>query len=319
MFLLKLSYQGDSILYHSYSGDSAGEIYSITYNFDSTSFLLHNEWGHTSSSSSSCSCIQINSSLEQTKVYFYDEYYGFPFTSKLLTDGTLLTAGSRKYFWPPDTYERQISVYRYDSVFNKLYSRYLTNPDTNSRAGESVSIDYYYPNCIYVAGTHNLQGLTGHQPSWYYVTKMNDTLGIEFEKYIGGDDYYVLFSVLATPDGGVLLSGTRAEVDAPSFHRNGYIIKLDSTGCITNLSENSKIQIKEVLVFPNPGKEKLIIRTALKNCILNIYNTSGIKLLTAPINNHINQIMTDWLPVGTYVYIIEQNKKVIETGKWIKQ
>lgn len=319
MFLLKLSYQGDSILYRSYSSDSAGEIQSITYNHDSSSFLLHNQWGHTSNNSSSSSCIEIDSNLDQTHIYFYDQFFGFPLSSKMMNNGNLITAGSREYFWPPDVQERQITVYMYDSAFNVLNSINLTNIDTNSRAGETGSIDINFRNCIYVAGTHNLQGLTGHQPSWYYVAKLNDTLGIEYEKYIGGDDYYMLFSVLATKDGGVLLSGTRAAINAPSFHRDGYLIKLDSTGYITSLSENSEIQIKDALVYPNPGNEKLKVRTALKNCSLHLYNTNGLKLLTQSLDRQENQILTDWLQIGTYIYVIEQNNKIVDSGKWIKQ
>jgi len=130
---------------------------------------------------------------------------------------------------------------------------------------------------------------------------------------------YMLFSVVATKDGGVMLAGTRAEVGAPNYYRDGYIIKLDSTGCFVGLSENSNIQIKDVLVYPNPGKEKLVIRTALKNCVIHLFDMKGLEVLNKPLTRHITEINTQLLTSGTYVYVVQQNKRIIDKGKWIKQ
>ncbi len=318
MFLFKLSYNGDSVAYRAYEGINAGWAQSITYNPDSTAYWLHNRFGRYQGVRTS-TCIIANEELEQTGVYLYEEYYQPPFTSKLMPDGTLITAGYSIIIVSDNVIEKYITVIKYDSLFNKLYLRNLTNPDTNSRGGDVIAVDYYYPSCIYVAGTHNLQGLSGHEPSWFYVAKMDDTLGIDFEKYIGGDDYYWLMSVVATKDGGVLLAGLRAKVGAPDYHHDGYIIKLDSTGCITNISSNSTIQIKEALVYPNPGKEKLMVRTALKNCVIRLYDMKGIVVLTQPLDRHITEINTRQLTPGTYVYVIEQNNRVVDNGKWIKQ
>lgn len=95
MFLFILSYLGDSLLYHPYNqvGDSSGYIRCITYNPDSSAVWLHTNWAHYAGQGSEFnSCIEINNRLEQTKVYHYPEYYYiFPFTSKLLPDGNLIT------------------------------------------------------------------------------------------------------------------------------------------------------------------------------------------------------------------------------------
>jgi len=318
MFLFKLSYEGDSLAYRAYEGINAGQAQSITYNPDSTAYWLHNRFGRYQGVQTS-TCIVANENLEETGVYLNEEYYQPPFTSKLLPDGRLISAGYSYIIVSDNVYEKYITVIIYDSSFNRLYLKNLTNPDTNSRAGESISVDYYYPSCIYVAGSHNAQDLSGWQPSWFYVTKMNDSLDIDFEKYIGGDDYYMLFSVVATKDGGVLLAGTRAEVGAPDYHRNGYIIKLDSTGCITGLSENSTIQIKDALVYPNPGKDKLMVRTALKNCVIRLFDMKATEVLTEPLTSHISEINTRQLPPGAYAYVIQQNNRIVDKGKWIKQ
>lgn len=323
LFLLTLSYDGDSLKYKTYSqgADSSGSIQSITYNPDSSVVWLHNNWAHYSGEGSALnSCIVIDSQLKQTAVYHYPEdYTDLPFTSKLLPDGNLITAGTSWFTPGGEISETYISAYKLDTAFNVLNEIHLTDPDTNSRGGEKVAIDYFYPSCIYVAGSHNAQDINGSSPSWFYIAKLDDTLGLDFEKYIGGDDYYMLFSVTATKDGGVLLAGTRAEVYGLPFHRDGYIIKLDSTGCITGISGASGIRIKEVLIYPNPGSKKLMVRTAMNDCRIHLFNMKGKVVLVEPIDKHITEIDVRKLKSGTYIFLIEQNNKSIETGQWIKQ
>jgi hypothetical protein len=322
MFLFQLSYTGDSIAYRAYEGDSAGLIESITYNPDSTAIWLHNNLAHyTGTGLQLNSCIEIDNQMNQTAVLFYPEYYeNLPFTSKLLPDGSLISSGTSEI---PNHQEQNsdnyISVFKLNSELNELNSQYLTDPDTTSQGGFDRSIDYFYSNCIYAAGTFNMQLNVGNTPSWFYVAKMNESLDLEFEKYIGGDDYYILSSVVASKDGGVLLAGTRSVVGNQEHHPSGYFIKLDSTGCITDLPENSTIQIKDVLVYPNPGNTNLKVRTALKDCVLNLFDIKGTKVLSTQLDKHITEINTTMLSQGTYIYVIEQESMVIDSGKWMKQ
>ncbi len=317
MHLYKMSEYGDSLNYRIYYGDSAGEVYSMTYNYDSTAIWLHNRWAFYQSGASTSSCIEIGENLEQKKVMFYPEYYLPPFNSILYTDGSLLAGGRKLLTHSPTDIESYISVYRLDSSFNILNELSLTNPDTNSRSGDRITVDYYDPSSIYVGGTFNFQNLNGFEDSWFYVTKLNDTLGIEFEKYLGGNDYYTLSSLTAANDGGVLLAGNRSELGAPIFHHNGYIIKLDSLGLITHMFEETKIELKEAIVFPNPGFEKINVRTALKDCDFILYNSRGEQVLNKPINNLVTTFDIKYLKPDIYIYLIVNQNKSIGTGKWI--
>ncbi len=319
MFLFKLSDKGDSLDYKEYSGDDAGEVMSLTYNCDSTCYLLHTEWAHYYANTSTCSMITISEDLEQLAYRFYPDFYGTPYNSLLLPSGEIITGGSEFVNYPPGTWEKYISAYKLDSQLNPISEIQCTNPDTNSRGAETVALDFYYPSCIYLGGNHNLQGFSGNDPSWFYVTKLNENLEIQYEKYIGGDYYYWLYSVAAANDGGVLLSGFTLELGAPSYMKDGYFIKLDSTGCITNIPENSNLQIKEVLVYPNPGVNEMYIRTALNDCSVSLFDIRGNCLVCHNIKNHISRIDVDDLQPGIYTYLIEKENTVIETGKWIKQ
>lgn len=317
MFIMKLTAQGDSLDFVSYSGDDAGEIWGITYNYDSTAILLNTKWAHYPGGGYLSSVITLNKQLEQIAVNYFPEHFQPPYYSLRYNEDLLLIGGSDQFYGTND-YEYMIGAYLLDTAFNVEHEMHLTNPDTNSRGGEVQAIDYYYLNCIYLGGTHNLQGLMGNQPSWFYITKLNDTLGVEYEKYIGGDDYYVLFSVTAASDGGVLLAGTYQEIGSTTLNRNGLILKLDSTGCITNASADLHITITEAIVYPNPGSEYINIRTALKGCLFSLFDGYGHNLITRTVTENITSIDVSTLKKGNYYYSITRANENIISGTWIK-
>lgn len=318
MFIFKLTAQGDSLKYTSYWGDEAGEVWGLTYNLDSSNIWLHNKWAHYQGTGNQLvSCIVLNDKMEQIDVKYYPSNYDTPFNSMIYNDSTLLTGGSDNIPTPEGS-KKKIVAYLFDSSFNVINEVYLTHPDTTSRGAESHAIDFYYPNCIYLGGNHNLQGLTGSQPSWFYISKLNDTLGVEFEKYIGGDDYYWLYSVTAAADGGVLLAGTRQELSQVFTERDGYFLKLDSLGCITGFSENTKIKITEAIVYPNPGSDVINIRSALKGCTFHLYNTWGRQIVVKLMLGRITTINARGFKKGNYYYSVTQSNKTIISGTWIK-
>lgn len=320
MFLLKLSSEGDSLDFAHYSGTESGEVFGLTYSPDSTNIWLHTEWAHYAGMGGSLiSCIVLNDELEQIGVKHYPEFFFPPFNSILFDNNTLLTGGSQEL---PNMVTQEteftIKAYLLDSLFNVMHEITLTNPDTNSRGAESHCIDFYHLSCIYLGGNHYRQGIYGSEPNWFYVTKLNDTLGVEYEKYIGGDDYYYLYNVTATADGGVLLAGTMQEPGMTYLERDGFIVKLDSLGCVTGLPNESDIAISDAVIYPNPGTDVLNIRTALKECEFHLFDIWGMPISTQAISGHITSINTNYLSKGNYYYSVTKNKKIIISGSWIR-
>lgn len=316
MFIMRMSPLGDSLDFKSYSGDDSGEVWGMTYNYDSTSIWLNTKWAHYPGGGYVSSVITLNDSLEQVDVDYLPEHFHPPYNS-LWYNEDLLLLGGRDQFYGQNFYEFMVGAYLLDTAFNVVYEVHLTDPDTVSRGGETQAVDFYYSKCIYLGGTHNLQGLFGSQPSWYYITKLNDTLGVEYEKYIGGDNYYWLMSVTASSDGGVLLAGNYQEIGQTTLNRDVLILKLDSTGCTTNNLENS-IEITEAIIYPNPGSDYINIRTALKGCLFSLFDNLGRKVLSLPISEKITTVKVKELISGNYNYsITKKNKKVI-SGIWIK-
>jgi hypothetical protein len=199
-----------------------------------------------------------------------------------------------------------------------LHEILLTNPDTVSRAGETQGIDFIDPSCIFLGGTHNLQSFSGQYPSWMYISKLNDTLGLEYEKYIGGDAYYWLTSVTASPDGGVLLASTRQDFSPTFIQNDAIIIKLDANGNLTDLLEKEIIPISDAIVYPNPGNNAINIRTAMNDCTLLLFDSCGRKLFEKSINERITTIPMVNEPPGIYPFSLVKEGDIIISGNWIK-
>ena len=315
MFLFELSQNGDSLNYRLFTGDSAGQILSITYNSDSSNLLLHTQFAHYDPLGPQSQCITLDKNWNQIEVREYPRWLRAPYTAILIPDARILNGASFR-----NAYNDIVTAYNINDnpSFDLLNINKLSSADTNSPVASNTSVDYYYPGCYFIGGTINRQGMPGFYPSWYYVAMLNDTMGVEYEKYIGGDEYYWLFSVTATTDGGVMLAGTKHEIGIQPFQKDVYIIKLDSL-VYTNQDENSHVVISDAIVYPKPGSENLYIRTALKNCTFLLYSSNGVQQVKKQLNNLITPVKTNKLTSGLYVYKILQNDKLIESGNWIKK
>ncbi len=322
MFLFKMSAQGDSLDFASWTGngDQSGELWDLTYNLDSTAFWMHTEWAYYQGSGGQVSSIvEVDTNLQYIKHMYYPESYRAPYNSIPCSGNKLITGGSSMV---PDMVHQDIdyfiSAFILDSNMAVIHHVLLTNPDTISRGGEKQAVDFVDPSCSFLGGTHNLQSFSGQYPSWIFIAKLNDTLGIEYEKYIGGDAYYWLNSVTASPDGGVLLASTRQELSPTFIQRDAIIIKLDSNGNLTGLPEQKKISVSDAIVYPNPGKNALNIQTALNECTLFIFDSSGRKLFEKPIIEKISTVQMVNEPPGIYLFSLIKEGKVIISGNWIK-
>lgn len=315
MFLLRLSPDGDSLQFRQYEGDESGVIYDITYNHDSSNILLHTDGAYHDPMTARCKIIKLDSNWNQIDVIDYPRDFLPNFTAKLLPNGNILNSG-RILMGMGEEY---ITAYLLNEDLSIQHEFYLNNTDTTSTSASNISVDYYGAN-TYIGGTFDLYYHPNRErdPSWYYLAKVNDTLGIIFEKYIGGDAAYWLYSVAASSDGGILLAGTRENLTNDTAQIDGYLIKLDSNGCLTNLEANSNLQIKEALIYPNPGFDNLNIRTALKQCVFNMYDEAGKRVLTHDLTSRFTTLRVTGLKTGRYLYTINRGNKIVESGGWIK-
>ena len=77
--------------------------------------------------------------------------------------------------------------------------------------------------------------------------------------------------------------------------------------------------------YPNPGKDVLIIRTALQNAHVEIYDLTGKLVCKKEITENVTSINAESWPSGAYVWKVYTTGVTIgsttlaETGKWVKE
>lgn len=318
LYLFEISEMGDSTAYRLFEADSAGEVGALTYNHDSSAYLFHTHFAHYSSSGPESQCIEVDFDLNQTKVMYYPRWFEGNMTAKILPDGNIISASS--YFEPftkgSDDY---IAVYKLDSSMNELAECKFTHPDTNAQGG-TVMLDYYNPSYIYAGGTHNHQlGTWIPGPTWIVIARMNENLEIEYEKYIGGDGAYLFQTLVATPDSGVMITAMWYDYSSQSYQHDVLILKLGYEDFMTTIYEESDIQIRSAIVYPNPGTNQLSIRTALRNTRFKLFDMQGKLVLNEAINQVMSTFDVSRLNKGIYAWQLHDGLNIIESEKWIKK
>jgi len=317
-FIFHLSRIGDSLSYHYFNGIESGRIWDITEGPQNYQYSLYSNGSYDPPGYISCTQLTIDSNFSIVDYSYLPEWLSPPLNAKKLPDNDFVLCGTTDIYYPGIDPKYYISGYRINASGNIDNEVFLTNPDTISRAGEDIGIDFYDPSQIYLGGTHNFQGLWGQNPSWIVVSKMDDTLGIIYEKYLGGDEVYTLRSVVATDDGGVLLVGTQKEFGAEPYYLDVFFIKIDSTSGTVYLPDEERIQMREALVYPNPGGDHLHLRTVLENVTFRLFDQRGQEVLSTSIKQKISTFDVTHLSAATYLWQIHDGARIVESGKWIK-
>lgn len=319
MILFDLGENGDSLTYRAYEGDSAGvQLMDVLYNHDTSAYLLLTDYAH-HLPSMGATCITVDFDFNQTSVFHYPRYFDDGLTGKLLPNGELLTGALYENKYDFHAMYSNMAVYKYDTSFNLLAECYVADPDFEIRKDNGFrTIDYYYPNSIFVAGTFDYDyGIWVQHPSWIVIGKMDSDLNLISEKYIGGDAYYRFCNLAATSDGGLLITATRYDYLTQEQEHDVYIFKLDSLDLTVGLAEYDNTRLADAIVYPNPASEYVFVRTAIKNADFVLFDMAGSQLKHIPLSNLITKMNLDGVPSGTYVWGIYQNSTLIETGKLI--
>jgi len=83
--------------------------------------------------------------------------------------------------------------------------------------------------------------------------------------------------------------------------------------------QSSIVSCKQNNIYPNPGRNKLTIKTTTKNSHFELFDITGKILLKKFIPDYSTEVNVSNLPKGMYFYRIYDNKNIIKTGKWVKQ
>ena len=77
--------------------------------------------------------------------------------------------------------------------------------------------------------------------------------------------------------------------------------------------------LKVAGAYPNPGKDVLNIRTALRNARVEVYDMRGRLIHNQEITDNITSINAGNWSSGAYVWKVVAEGMEVESGKWIKE
>jgi hypothetical protein len=316
MYLLKLSLSGDLLAYRYFEGDSAGQVQSLTHNFDSSGYFLHTWESYDPPGVIRNTMIEIDNDLNHVNHWYYPSWYNKPFESTIWPGRRFITAGEEMVV--SGGANHYFTAYILDDKLEVIKKKQLTHPDTSCHSAYYRNMDVVDTSFIYFGGSFNGHYHSSLDTSWYYIAMLDHNLELVYEKYIGGDMHYWCECITATSDGGVLMTGSIFDVNVTPVRHKAYIVKLDTTNLPVNIQQPTYLQFYDALVYPNPGSDVLNIRTTLKNAWIELYDINGRPIFRQELNKHITQINTNHLPGGTYIYTIVSNEQQVQSGKWIK-
>ena len=211
-----------------------------------------------------------------------------------------------------------ISCMMFDSIGRLTDSVIFELPYLNNFA---VHVDFKSTDTLILGGTENYEHLYYYNfdpfDRWFVAYKFDFEGNIYWESHLGGDANYNLQFVKATNDGGCILAGHYYDWrNNPVLEKDIIIYKLDSDGLLTDIETPERQS--NLLVYPNPGTERIRILSESDGVKLTLINVIGQPILSVMVNSG-DFISTSHLEDGIYFYSIEADQSIIGTGKWIKQ
>lgn len=269
--------------------------------------------------------INLDNNFNLISHIYIPEYVWNAGTLKWFSDSSYILSGSKNQDLHLKAQDNDIGLMILDTLGNLINKKYIGKPDTTDFPGLFSNFDYSADgSSIYVAG---IQGFIFNtfpsSISKIILTKLDKDLNIIWEKFYGGDAYYIVQAIKATSDNGCMVVSTRYDYKTQNYEEDVHILKVNSDGnnnIITSLEKDPILNFTELIVYPNPGSFELNIRTAFQRLggMFYLFDISGTQILQANIYDINTKLNTENLRSGTYIYKYIDKNKVLESGKWIK-
>lgn len=181
------------------------------------------------------------------------------------------------------------------------------------RTGERKSLamheDYFYYGGV---GNYNLFTYYGFEDNALVLYAFDHNLDSLWSMTVADDAYYKLWSIVPTEDGGCVMAAWRSDWRQGKNKWDTYIVKIAKPE-FNNIAALPK---NDIVVYPNPGNDKLFIKTEMREFTFQLYDMQG-KLLLEQQND--KEIHASGLSSGLYLYKIIDAQGKMSTGKWIKR
>ena len=213
-----------------------------------------------------------------------------------------------------------MSVFDAENFRQTNYTWGLTT-QSHDGAGILQSIGFDNDNNVYMVGQMDNVMANEFLNRNLYIAYLDENLNKLGEIYHVDDYAYMVKSMAACPEGGCLISCHKSDE-----------VTLETGNCLIKISKETLVGIEEAhnagfvvaVVYPNPGKDVLNIRTGLKDARVEVYDMSGRMVYGKEITENVTAINTSTWPAGSYVWRVMAGTStgsgaLAETGKWIKE
>lgn len=95
------------------------------------------------------------------------------------------------------------------------------------------------------------------------------------------------------------------EINAPETSANRF----------ADLTNKEEVLASQIAVFPNPSNGNLVVNSNVKECIFEVYDLMGKKVLSQKLNEGESKVDLTSLNNGTYLFKVSQNGKTVKTDK----
>ena len=320
-FVFKLGQSGDSLESNFYNNPYSQIVYSMMEKSDSSGYLMSINGS-------------MNSSAPSTFSQFVTMDYNFNITQLDSVPGKLMLYMNTKYinthsfimtglrlieYSNPRT--DKIEILTLDSAFHINKEVFLGPDDTVTYPAYNTNLDFLDVGNIYIGGINNQDwsGIFSYNKSYIIIGKYDSTLNIKWQKSYGGDTYYMVWSVIATTDGGCIIGASINDYSTMGDQRDVYILKVDSNGLITGINQPPTNTGNKTLVYPNPGQHLLNIETQQENLVFHLIDLMGREVCNKHLIPGKNVMQVQNINAGIYIYKVVRNSQMMECGKWIKE
>jgi hypothetical protein len=313
-FIFKLTSELDSISCRIYNQNWSEE-QDLTERSDHKGcYFLVNGFGSTGSGK----VLSLDTDFNIDKITELTDGIGYHGTIKLLDSTHIIVCGERA---PTGNMSQSIAVQLYDTNFNLIHYSCYGKTDTVELPALFKSVDFSNPFSIFIGGTSNFFFYEFVEAdNWYMLNNIDTAFNLKWERFYGGDGYYDLYGILTTHDRGCLMYGTLWDYhNNPNFTRYLRLIKVSKDGLLSDENGRPVNKTREVTLYPNPGTDKIVVESALKNLVVSFFDITGNCVLVREIKTRIESLNVSGLSAGIYFYRFTSGDKVIESGKWIKE
>ena len=245
---------------------------------------------------------------------------------------------SHAYWYPDKTFmmgssmslsdkstDNGLGVYRCDTLANISEYLFLNKVDIYDQHAYSQCMSYADENSIYIAG-YIADYLNCENPDSIELYVVDTALNQVAYKSLGGDMSYDIFGVLTAKDGGAIIYGKAWSPETDCYgNLVVYYVSRDELGLPPVQVFDIEKQEDNALVYPNPACDIINIRIRKellrKQSRIKLYNSIGKKIYDYRLPNKGNtlQLNISNLNSGVYIYEITNDKRVVSSGKFIRE